>query len=1443
MYPWPITNESIKFSLNSAASAADGANCADTTASTGTVYCVTATSNGALYKSNHGTPSSCTADTSQNGDILFASDGTSVVAFTAANASGFLYSCTNGTNCNQIKAAGYYLTKGTKRYLMNCVDSTGVCTKVTQEGYYLPSTADTTNKLYYCNKSGTCSVPATINVGFYLNGDGYSSGYTKLIQCTSSTTCDDYTGRITNGSFFGNGEEATTAQSKVTYTKLIKCTESGSLTCETHAVKAAGVYLDGAMTTNIIKCAKKNDCSIEAGSTDNGKGYLDAGTTGNVIVCATACLSLASGNAQAADAGGVAFNTGFLDAATDGNLIICTNSACTTNTVTGAQGQALLDGKSYDTTNTKFTKLIKWKSGSTWEYVGSPDQTGAYIDAGSCTGTGNRRVCPNVITYDTTNAKFVVAAGSVTTDAVAYMDATDPTKIIKCSGTACTSGANGAPSYYIDGVDKKNIIKCTAADADCTSSAGSESTTTLFYLDSLNEGVIKCASGNDCAKEGNVDSADGKGYLDAGSENANVIVCGSDNKCQSLPDGNAQAAPEDGIAQNTGFLDAATSGNLIICVKETGCTTAAVTGATGQAILDGKSYTTTTKFSKLIKYNGSGWEFVSTPSQTEAYIDAGSCDGTTCPNVIVYDASNKLMVQEGSDKSDDDGSDTTTTKFYLDTTNAGNVLKCDKGADCVTEEATGGVEQKTGLLDAGVEGNLIICTNGVKCVSAAVAGAQGQALLAGTTYDSTASGCSSLIMWKTGTTWEFADSASETEAYIDAGTCDGTGSSQKCKNIVRFDDTNSIYQVVSGALKTTGVAYIDATDKTKVILCDAEKCSSNDNGASTTTSTYYIDGIVDTNIIKCTASDAECTSDEGSDTTTTLFYLDSLNEGIFKCAQGAVCAQEAANDIVKDDGKGYLDAGSENANVIVCGSDNKCQSLPDGNAQAATEDGVAQNTGFLDATGTSGELIICVKGTGCTSDTVTGVDGQAILDGKSYTAETGFTHVIENNSGWNLATTTPLAGEAYIDVGSSPDGSAFPNIITYADSKYTVIPGESTIGYAYIDPITKTNIIKCDESTCASDASGGTDSLTMNFIDGLDPQKIISCNDTGCTSDDTGVSENENKYYVDGTTPANIIKCTAAAGCASDVGSVTEGEGYLDGNSSTKVIVCTEADGCVSGDGANATDEIDTYIDADNTTKLIYCEGEDDAMACEYITSAPGATYAEYYPRFAEGAKEVIKCVNTEDKCTLVAEDDLTANTVYINALFKETTTATGDHEHPLLVCDDSKECAPYTPELTAEAAEADEDEGDEATRRKRDAAAATYRPNYYVNGDDVNTAQKIIKCTAADKSCTTIAGEEKSVYLNANPNTNTDKPIIVCQEGECTETDPESSAEAMKYYLNAGTASAKDAVIECAAECDVLPAKQDKTYINAVDASQLIMCTDTACHLKTSEKGVVVVG
>jgi len=1367
-------------SCSNAASKTSGEHCGDT--GSGTVYCITAETNGSLFQSKHTETESCTA-LSSTGDLLFSADSTELLDLASSTAvSGLLYKCTDnsGITCTRIAKEGYYLaSKGDTKYLMNCVASTGVCTKVSSpvDGYYIPSADDTTNKLYSCTSS----------------------------SCTPKTSSD-----IVTNKFYGNGDGATSG-SPVTYTSLITCTTQDS--CFKKEVQAAGFYLDAQTTANVFTCSYTNNaasCNTSAGSTTESTGYIDAGTPGNVIICkSSGCSTITNGNAQAASNGGKAQNTGFLDAGLTGKLIICSNSGgCNSDTVTGAQGQAILDGYSYDGTD-GFTKVIKYATGQnpTWALDTSTASSNvAFIDIGTPTGT-TTKTYPNVIVYE--NSKYVVKAGSEKSNGIAYMDATDKKNLIRCQSNACTSAVNEGssenPKIFIDGIDNTKIIKCTDTSSVCTDpAAGSSANETKFYLDGFNSAnVIKCENGSACTSSAGV-KTNGYGYLDAGSaNNANVIIC-NDTSCSSIVNGNAQAAnngnaqaavprsgedaaADSGSVQNTGFLDAGTTGNLIICTSS-GCTSSAVSGAQGQAILDGKSYATT--FTQLIKWKtGTTWEFVSTPSQAEAYIDAGSCtSGDKCPNVITYDATDKYTV---------------------------------KAAD----------------------------------------------------------------------------------------------------------------------VATSGIAYIDATNKMKIIKCTSDTCTSGANDATSTTPAYYIDGIDDTKIIKCTGTSVECVFNSGSneDDEYKKYYLDSINGGVLECAIGGGQCAIPSGTADSTDGKGYVDAGSDDKNVIVCVNDNGntvCSSIPYGNAQAAPAGGVPQNTGFIDA-GNSGNLIICST-SGCVTNVITGADGQGILDGKSYTSQAGFTKVIKKDSLWSLSSTEVNSGEAYIDVSSGSSENGYPNIIVKTDSKFSVIAGNSTTGYAYIDVESTSNVIKCPESKCTSSSSGGAANTPVNFIDGTNPKKIIKCV-ASCSIVDPEATEELSKYYIDGSTSSNVITCEKDVNCVSDVSNVGSGIAYIDGNDPKKlfscvdntgcaavssvsstsgevyidgsdkenkykkiircesgsdcvstnestdlengdlffidatdnksVIKCTKTDGCASTPGSTNdgeayidgldnknviicestvctsdsgnTDSVDTYVNADDTTKIITCSDDE----CSVVSTNARTNNSEYYARFGDGSAEIIKC-----HATLKCKVDSTvpqANAVFINGLFRESTTEDDDNNKSLIICDASKVCTPTAPIFN----EPQSSQPQAQQERKRDTQqsgtkqveeqSATPIPSYYVNGD-ADSSQRIIKCPAEGKKCTTMNAADKNVYLNANYDADdNNKPLIKCTTNEsvlnCAEVEETSSDENRTYYLNAGTSSKEDAVIECAASCGILEAKSGQIYINNNDTSQLISCSDTGCILKTS--------
>ncbi|OUM57007.1 hypothetical protein PIROE2DRAFT_65248, partial [Piromyces sp. E2] len=685
--------------------------------------------NGFIYKLED---NACTKLTT--GVYIFDNDGKTAKTLGGTDP-GFIYNCGSDSKCTQITASYYLADSGGTKSLYSCAN-TKICTKVVNAGYYLvdgslvsidstPTTSVATpvanafyldgttfntnkySKLIKCTgtTASTCSSVGTPSDGFYLNGDGYASGFKKLIKCASQQ-CESVDSPLNTAghAYIDAGsstnpvsKSGTAASSKIdsfypstnVVTKIIRCLKgNGKCDLEVHNGGSNGTFfVDGNDATKVLKCLDSSGCTETASSTTEGHAYIDSGTVNgtnkpNIIRC---------------------------DSTTK-----CTSSA-----------------------------------GST---------TGAYIDVGSESSTNY----PNVITCNGTTCTSTQGSNSSSTGE-GYLDATTAKYVITCNGTTCTSAdktaaANTASAnlFYIDAVDKKKVIVCTSSA--CRSVKGTEDETKYYPESGVNANVIKCAKNADCASEATngssevfyVDGYDpkkvlkcktsdgcsevegnktaGYAYIDnsvlSGSNFPNVIYCDK-TKCAShvgsttaayINAGNPDAsdstkfpnmiqctggkcATATGQASTTGvgYMDATTTGNIITCDSSTGCKSTANGAAKNKNkfYIDGMSGTSDTDCKKVIvcvKDSGcSSLDGTATGSDVDSYyVDSQNAD-----NYISCVKGNGACTSTAHSAS-------TPPVFFVDGYDASKVLKC-SSAGC--EEKEGATTAGYGYIDAATTGS------------------------------------------------------------------------------------------------------------------------------------------------------------------------------------------------------------------------------------------------------------------------------------------------------------------------------------------------------------------------------------------------------------------------------------------------------------------------------------------------------------------------------------------------------------------------------------------------------------------------------------------------------------------------------------------------------------------------------------------------------------------
>ncbi|OUM70413.1 hypothetical protein PIROE2DRAFT_1579, partial [Piromyces sp. E2] len=368
---------------------------------------------------------------------------------------------------------------------------------------------------------------------------------------------------------------------------------------------------------------------------------------------------------------------------------------------------------------------------------------------------------------------------------------------------------------------------------------------------------------------------------------------------------------------------------------------------------------------------------------------------------------------------------------------------------------------------------------------------------------------------------------------------------------------------------------------------------------------------------------------------------------VIKCDTSTPKVHCKSEDGTTDEGKAYLDAGSKDGtnggktNVIICKSTNsvvKCSSVAVGNAKAAADGVSAQNTAFINAASdsTTSPLITCTSVKCVKAEAGSTAQGHAYLLGtdKKYSK---LITCSTTTSCSVISTPNKEDGFAYIDAGS-PSGDQAPftyaNIITCPKGACISSVGSKDAGAVYIDAITKSNIINCNEadSKCVSNENDSDEENNKIYICGDQESakysKIVVCtNDDGCKVED-GNKTDVPKNYIHGLGPTFLFTCTKNGGCTKGATAATPGF-YVDGYTGG-IINCVSGDGCSLYDEAIDTDYLTGYISpltADTQTIIQCTKGDADSVVCEALPALSEEDGNDiYYYINAAKTEEIIKC-------------------------------------------------------------------------------------------------------------------------------------------------------------------------------------------------------------------------
>jgi len=790
-------------------------------------------------------------------------------------------------------------------------------------GYYI----NNDNKLIQCTSSSSCDINTGCERSYYLDESSKSNNaYSKVIYCSSNTSCSNETinnGCVINGAskskviVYSNSSYSSNDGSKSGETKyylnvstkdksnnpLIKCNNGSA--CITMAA-SIGYYINN--DNKLIQCTSSNSCIII--NAEVGSYYLDEGSKSNnayskLIYCSSA-TSCTSGT----------INNGYvINGDNKKTLLTCSSNSC--NSISGSQSNTTKYYLNVSSKDKSTNPLIKCNNGSACVTMAA--SIGYYINN------------DNKLIHCSSSSSCTIKDGGVGSY---YLDEDSKSnnvysKLIYCSGaTSCTSTtiSNG---YVINGANKKNLIKCSGSN--CNSINGSESNKTKYYLnestnDKSSKPLISCKNGDSC--ETKVGES-GTYYLNEDSKSttgdtySKVIYCSSATSCTSTTISNGyviNGANKKTLIKCSGnncnsisgsesnktkyYLNVSTydksSKPLILCNNGSDCETTA--GGVGYYYLD-ESSKSSNGYSKVIYCS-----------------NTTSCTSTTISNGYVINGSNKkaLINCSGNNCNSISGSESNKTKYYLnvstyDKTN-NPLINCDNGNDCVTTSGgTGYYYLDESSKSSNGYSKVIYCSGAKSCTSTTINngyiinGANKVNLI-----KCSDNNCNSIV----------GSVSNKTKYYLNESTYD------KSSKPLILCNNGAICETKVGV---EGSYYLDEDGKStsgdtysKIIYCSGTTSCSNE----AINSGYVINGANKINLIKCSGS--SCQSIDASESDKNKYYLnvsiyDKSSKPLINCNNSNDCGTkegEVGSYYLDEDSKST--AGDTYSKIIYCSSTTSC---------------------------------------------------------------------------------------------------------------------------------------------------------------------------------------------------------------------------------------------------------------------------------------------------------------------------------------------------------------------------------------------------------------------------------------------------------------------------------------------------------------------------------------
>jgi hypothetical protein len=1301
----------------------------------------------------------------------------------------------------------------------------------------------------------TCTPATTATIGYYLNA-GVNKKNKPLIVCTDAK-CEEKAG-VTGAHYINANTEGKEV------TKVIECTSNTS--CSNKDVTETDIYLNSAVTTGvldnaIIQCSKgvagarrsnsgttsQEEITCTAKTAVDKKYYLNAGINKKNKPLIT-CNSDGGCKEQAASTGAHYLNA---NESEEGKVIECTSPTACSNKeveeadvylnsgVTGKLADAIIQCTKEE------TKDRRSNDGSAAEVeikcsAIPTATTGYYLNAGV-----NKKTKPLIICTEKDGCKEKVGVANAY-----YINAGITGKVIECSSpSACENKAAAEGDVYLNsdalGSLTNAIILCTKEETNARRRGNDGSTTEVeincsaiqtatigYYLNAgLNKStkpLIICGDSK-CEEKAGVANAH---YLNAVKDDARVIECTDVTACSM------KETVMDGDVFVNSAVTSALSEALIQCTAEEGDGTARKRkrseGEKGTAVTvncekkEGKNlniYINAGNKKQIIRCLSSGCEVADSDASSKNssyYINVGGesknlikCTSNTCTIVtelpkdevqtdykVFLNANYMVGVDEENplikcSPSSSSSSNNNGAKRESEVIGISCLLASSKAASGKPEFYVNSDRDDSNKLY-----NDVLKTDIIKCEvneSATSCSTSSQTTKANDIFINANFDQNSMQIIKcTSDQGCYEAPAFPTE---DSGESGENGENEGTKASRESGSSSSkIYYVNAGSVETDKLldtliectsaseacvikpadaenVYINANDN-QLILCYATKgCIAKVTDASRDNNEFYINSIdtdkdLKEDMIKCSLSEDSTTKTcEMFNGDNEKVYINSFNSSqLIFCLTDTGCQLKDSAAVV-DQPEYYVNGDDLDFGTEV--AEDKKEARKTNDEEMNEEEAISDSAEAEDENDENDEN---TEQPTPAKDTFTA----RATDKRPFTGD-----LIEckaNDAGIKCSIINGKFGEVYINSNYEND-KTYPLIKCYETGCINVKVDEESLPHYYVNSGNKAKnklskaIIECVASDSACEVvEAEANEIFINSNENETDKQIIKCTKNNCSSVASGASETNDEYYIDSGKAGedvsyehNIIKCSIDneddGGNNSRSIEISESEAILSKRESIKVI-CERLSKDKIGVGIYMNSN---YSESGDRNQLIQCSSENGCKAISISESGMG-----YYVN-AESTdlnNAIIYC--SSKKCEKQTPEN--TNMFFVG---KDSGNPDGLIEcvGPKSVEEEPKEGNPDTKENKKET-ESKKRSADETATSKCTLKPAFNSEGYYLNSGYNKSMNQTIQCDFTE-GCRTVK-VDLGYYVNAG---NPKKPVIKCEEekSECKEEEAKECPDSSK--------------------------------------------------------------